>query len=438
MKTFRIFAAALMLTAASLPAFAQKWGNNPEDSVQCIMNTSVYSEMYKMKDYAGAYDAWRQVVNKCPQSSKNLYIRGVNIMYAKINAAKTEEERAALVNELMALYDTRIKYFGEVGDNLARKAHDLEQLKGVKAVEEYYPIYAEAVRQGGDKLDAEYAYLYFNAAVAYVKAGKSDATLVIDAYDKASDILDKAMRNEPEKAEKIGGYVTNVEVGFAPYASCDQLIGIYSKKFEDNANDVDLLKKITNIMRKKGCTDSELFFKASAKLHELEPSPNTAYLMAQMCYNKKQYGEAVKYASEAVQGLDEDDDKYKAYLLLGLSHDGQNAYGAARSDYYKAAEIRPNSGEPYLLIAQLYGSNARSVNDGMGGASAYWAAVDKAVRARNIDSSPANVEAANKIISSYSAHFPKQETAFMLDLIDGHSFVVPGWIGESTTIRTRK
>ena len=438
MKTFRIFAATLLLTAAALPAMSQKWGSTPEDSVKCIQNTSIYSEMYKMKDYVGAYDAWHQVVKTCPQSSKNLYIRGTNIMHAKIAAAKTAGERDTLIAELMALYDTRIQYFGEEGDNLGRKAHDLEVLKGIQAVGEYYPIYAEAVRLGGDKLDVEYAYLYFNAAVTYVQAGKSEPTLVVDAYDKASDILDKALRNEPDKAEKIAGYVNNVEAAFAPYASCDKLVSIYAKKFEETPEDVDLLKKITNIMRKKGCTEDELFFKASAKLHELEPSPNTAFLMAQMCYNKKQFAEAVKYANEAVQGLEQEDDKYKAYLLLGLSHDGQNAYSSARSAYYKAAEIRPNSGEPYLLIAQLYGSNARSVDDGMGGASAYWAAVDKAVRARNIDSSPANVEAANKLIGTYSAYFPKQETAFMLDLIDGHSFVVPGWIGESTTIRTRK
>ena len=37
----------------------------------------------------------------------------------------------------------------------------------------------------------------------------------------------------------------------------------------------------------------------------------------------------------------------------------------------------------------------------------------------------------------YSAAFPKKNDAFMLDLIDGHSYVVPGWIGKSTIIRTR-
>ena len=74
----------------------------------------------------------------------------------------------------------------------------------------------------------------------------------------------------------------------------------------------------------------------------------------------------------------------------------------------------------------------------MGGASAYWAAVDVARRSINVDSSPENVEAAQRLINSYSAGFPKQDKAFDLDLIDGNTFTVPGWIGVSTTVRTRK
>lgn len=438
MTKLKILTATIVLMAATLPANAQKWGSNPEDSVDCLANTSVYTDLYKNKDYAGAYTAWRQVVNKCPSSSKNLYIRGVTILKVKYNAAKTEADKNAIVKELMALYDTRIKYFGEAGDNLGRKALDLEQLKGKKAVAEYYPIYAEAIRQGGEQLDAAFVYKFFDATLTYVQAGQGDASLVIDAYDQVSDLLEKDEINNPDKAQEIDGYMASVEAGFSPYATCEQLVSIYTKKFDANPDDVELMKKITNIMRKKNCTDEPLFFKASEKLHALDPSPNTAFLMAQMCYNKKRFGDAAKYCNEAISGMTDAGDKYRAYILLGMSYDGQNSYSAARNAYRNAADIQPNNGEPYLMIAQLYGSNARSVDDGMGGSSAYWAAVDKCIKAKNVDGSAKTVEAANKLISIYSAHYPKQDKAFMLDLIDGHGFTVPGWIGEGTTVRTRK
>lgn len=438
MKTFRILTTTILMTVLSMPVFAQQWGSTPEDSVECRKNTSIYSLMYKNNDYVGAYDAWHKVVVTCPQSSKNLYIRGSNILKMKINAAKRATERDSLINELMALYDTRIKYFGEVGDNLSRKAMDLEQIKGSTAIAEYYPIYVEAMRQSGGKLEASYAYKYFVATVTYVQANLGEASLVIDAYDQVSTLLDNASRNNPANAEEIGQYMTNVEALFAPYASCDELVNIYSKKFDANPDDIDLLKKITGIMRKKGCTEQELFFKTSEQLHKLDPSPSTAFLMAQMCYNNKRYSDAVKYTEEAIKGLTDEEDRYRAYLLMGMAYDGQNSYSAARNAYRNATDIKPTSGEPYLMIAQLYGSNARSVDDGMGGASAYWAAVDKCVRAKSIDQSAKTVEVANRLINTYSAHFPKQDKAFMLDLIDGNSFTVPGWIGESTTIRTRK
>ena len=73
-----------------------------------------------------------------------------------------------------------------------------------------------------------------------------------------------------------------------------------------------------------------------------------------------------------------------------------------------------------------------------GGRSAYWAAVDAARKALSVDDSPENVEAANRLISTYSGHYPKQDEAFMLDLIDGNSYTVPGWIGVSTKSATRK
>ena len=183
---------------------------------------------------------------------------------------------------------------------------------------------------------------------------------------------------------------------------------------------------------------TDLFFQATEKLHSLEPSPNTAYLMGQMCYNKDKFSQAVDYLNEALKSAEDAEDIYKMNILLGLSYAGNNSYSAARNAYRRAADANPNKGEPYRLIAQLYAGSTRSIDDGLGGRTAYWAAVDMARRAINVDSSPENVEAAQRLINSYSGHFPKQDDAFMMDLIDGAGYTVKGWIGESTVVRTRK
>ena len=54
-----------------------------------------------------------------------------------------------------------------------------------------------------------------------------------------------------------------------------------------------------------------------------------------------------------------------------------------------------------------------------------------------MDPSEENVNLCNQLISRYSAHFPKQTDAFMAGLENGKTFRVPGWIGETTVVRTR-
>jgi len=439
MKTIKFLTLGLVMTMSVFSVSAQKWGNTPEDSVSCVTNTFLYREAFKNKQYVEAYEPWKECLDKCPGNNKNLYIRGVTILKSRFNATKDANERKAIVDELMKMYDLRIANFGEAAEVTARKAYDMEQLGGNARLKDYYELYDEAMRLGADKLELAFVERYFDATVKYVTSGFADTTVIIDNYDLVSDALDGLASSETDSAKRaeIYGVIAHIENRFSPFASCDELVKIYDRKFAATPDDVTLLKKITTILRKKKCMDTELFFAATEKLHSLEPTASTAYLMAQMCYQKKRYNDAAKYINDAIEGAD-DKDKYNMYILQGLCYANNNSYSAARNAYNKAADMEPSKGEPYRLISQLYASGARAVSDGMGGRSAYWAAVDAARKAISVDGSPENVEAANRLISSYSGHFPKQDEAFMLDLIDGNSFTVPGWIGVSTTIRTRK
>ena len=133
-----------------------------------------------------------------------------------------------------------------------------------------------------------------------------------------------------------------------------------------------------------------------------------------------------------------DKDKYMAYLYLGHAYTGAKSYSAARTAYNSAAEADRTKGEPYRMIAQLYAMSTSSASeDNVNGHSAYWAAVDKLQKSKSVDPSEENVEACNRMISTYSARFPKQTDAFMAGLENGNRFTVPGWIGESTVVRTR-
>ena len=452
MKTLRTLTIGALLAATALPAAAQleKWGcneealANPQPMMEAVSlyqeNVKQYKASKDQRYLQEAYPQWKTIVANCPKQSKNLYLNGANILKVMIANAKSDEEKKAYIDELMAMYDTRIAKYGEAAKYTAKKANELEEILKEDGLQQYYALYSEAVRIGGDDLEAAYLVKYMEATINYVRAGYAEPTLVVDNYDIASDLLeDELQRNAADsvKAATIRGYIAGVEAAFSPYASCDQLVEIYGKKFEADPENVDLLKKITGIMMRKRCTDQELFCKATENLYRLEPSPTTAMRMGQMCLAKGQYGKAAEYLNDAVKGV-ADKDKYMAYLYLGHAYNGSKSYVAARTAYNAAAAADVTKGEPYRMIAMLYGSSSGSAKeDNIGGRSVYWAAVDALNRSKSVDPSEENVEACNKLISSYAAHFPNQGDAFMAGLENGKSYTVPGWIGVTTTVRTR-
>jgi tetratricopeptide (TPR) repeat protein len=449
MKAIKKLTMGLFLTAMGGSAMAQlpNWGCSDEVQQQMLEPVSIYQENVKQykasKDsryLEEAYPFWQQIVANCPKQSKNLYNNGTNIMKVKIAKAKDDAEREALIDELLRMYDIRIANYGEAAKYTAKKALDLEEILKENGLDRYYPLYDQAVKMDGE-LEAAYLVKYMEATINYVRAGKAEPTLVVDNYDIASEKLEDELQkfvDDSVKSATIRGYIAGVEAAFSPYATCDQLVEIYSKKFEADPENVDLLKKITNIMSKKGCTDQPLFFSATENLYRLEPTPSTALNMGQMCLQKKQYSKAVEYLSDAVKGVETQKDKYKAYLYLGHAYNGNKSFSAARNAYNSAAEVDRTKGEPYRYIALLYASSSSSATeDNVNGRSVYWAAVDKLQRSKSVDPSEENVEACNKLIGQFSAHFPKQTDAFMAGLENGNRFTVPGWVGESTTVRTR-
>ena len=448
MKTIKTLTIGLFMAAMGSTAMAQypDWGCSEEVQQQMLEPVSLYqdaiAQFKSTKDsrwLEEAYPYWKQIVANCPKQSKNLYNNGANIMRVMIAKAKDQAERDAYVDELMHMYDVRIATYGEGPKWTAKKAMDLQEILKNDGLERYYTLYDQAVKMEGD-LEAGYLVKYMEATIDYVRSGKAEPTLVVDNYDIASEKLDAELEkniDDSVKAATIRGYIAGVEAAFSPYATCDQLVEIYGKKFEADPENIDLLKKITGILKKKRCIDQPLFFSATENLYRLEPNPATAMLMGQMCLSKKQYNDAISYLRDAAKELS-GKDKYMAYLYLGHCYNSTNSYSAARSAYLSAAEADRTKGEPYRYIAPLYAATASSASeDNMNGCSAYWAAVDKLQKSKSIDPSEENVQACNALIGRYSSHYPKTAQAFMLNLENGKSFRVPGWIGETTTVRTR-
>jgi tetratricopeptide (TPR) repeat protein len=429
--------------------FGQQSGGSKygQDSVKCIENNSLYYEFYKQwkasnfenASWKDAVAPWRWVYLNCPQSTINVFLHGESLMEAMVTNETDKNLKDKYIDTLMMVYDDRIKYYGKEGFVLGKKGVDLYKYRP-ENYEEVYAILGKSITLEGNASGGPALIYYFRAAEKLVKAEKAEKSILVDIYDKASDIIDFNLeecqaKNDTKNIANWENVKTNIELSFEPYATCEDLISIYTIKFNNTPNDIDLLKKITKILDKKNCTDSELFFKATENLHNLEPTANSAELMGKMYIKKEDYTKATTYLLQAIELFEDDNDRADVNYLLANVYFQVKQFSNARAQCYEVLKVRPNDGKAFILIGDLYASSAKDCGDNdLTNKVAYWAAVDKYYKAKSVD--PSVEELAVTKINTFSQYFPATQTIFFYDLNKGDSYTVGCWINETTTVRT--
>lgn len=430
-----------LFTVQSSPDDDPQFG---KDSVKCVENLSLYREFFKQWK-ASKYSSntiqdiippWRWVYNNCPKASKNTYIEGVTIVDYLMNSSKTADLKNKYFDTLMLLYDQRIKYFNQEGFVLGRKGMDILKYKP-DAIELAYPILKKAIDiDGGNADQAVFVYL-FETTIKMTVAEKLDKSVVVETYESKMPLIEGNISAFADKADKLKEWQNVKEIyetAFQPFATCEVLIPIFEKKWAEAPNDIDLLKKITSTLDKKRCTDSQLFFDATVKLNELEPSPVTSLYIAKVYLKNNEYQKAMPYLENASQ-IEDPDALADVFLLMATYYRENRNIVKAREYAQKSIQSKPSNGAPYILIGDLYASSASECGDNdLTKRVAYWAAVDMYIKAKQND--PTMAEDADKRISIYSRQFPTKETVFFYDLKNGESYNVGCWINVNTTVRT--
>lgn len=448
MKTRVLKFAAILITLLAINQFANAQENGTttgtakgpkygDDSVQCVTNISLYGEFFKQRNYDDAYLPWLYVFNHCPLASKNTFIRGITIVKNRYNQEKNKDIKLKIVDTIMMVYDKRIEYFGEEGFVLGRKGLDLYSIKKTAGALEVYEILKKSVEIDGNNSKADVLITLIQVAVEANKANQLEKSVILDIYDNISTIIDWNIRNNAKDTNYLPAR-TGVDLTAEPYLSCPDLISIYTPKFEQNKDDLVLLKKITKILDKKNCRDSELFYKATENLHKLEPTALSAYLMGKLAADRKEWSKCADYYKQAAELHTDSVDKYNAYFGLADAYKNLNQYSNARAAAYKAIENNPKDGKSYILIGDMYAASAASCGDNeVTNKAAYWAAVDKYYKARSVETNQAIIDLATARINAYSGYFPKSEDIFFHGYQVGGSYTVGCWINETTTIRGR-
>ena len=447
MNTKSLILASLGI-AMSVPTMAELGVNTPnskfgtgEDSVRCVSSVSLFQNFAKQKNYKDMHESWKTITTECPRATQRAYTDGAFMLKWEIENEKDINKKKALFEELMNLYDLRIKYFGNVKKYptyyiLGRKSFDYinyaPTLTNDATKQKAYGWLKEAIEKGGEKNEAQVFQQYFILSDGIYKANPTvNRDLYIADYMKIMPMMTAAAANDSTFDASIG--VVNRVFARSGAAECGTLDKAYASKIEANKNDKAFLNDVLKLYRIADCKESAVYFKGSAYLHAIEPTAASAAGMAAQAISKKDNSKAIQYLQEAIKLETSKSVKSDYYLNIANIYLSQKNYQACRSNAQSALAMDPTAGQAYIMIAYAYAYGYTSIDDDpVIQKTAFWAAVDKLEKAKAVDSSLASQ--ANSLIASYKKQFPDKSELFMRG-IKGGSYKVPGWIGETTTVR---
>ena len=395
MKLKNLLAIAFVATAA-VPAMAQYEGTqvydrigHGNDSTEVLNNLSMFSEYYKAKSWKEAYNSWKFVMDKAPLAQATLYTRGATVLEQLVYTSTDPAEKKKYLDELLGMYDTRIKYTKELnsfssaamqtnkGTNLCRKAY-------------FYANYGPSVYGNAYSLDK--AYDMFSEGIQLVN---EDPSITIEGFalDKYFDISYQKYLNDKvgfheqflkdyllskevceamlEKANQASDSVAaqqivsqydptlvRAEHKFAESkaADRDQLIAIFTPKVEQNKSNLSYLRSVIDILADNYCDDTDVYFKASKYAFDIEPSYNAAIGTAQWMQKQGKIGEATQYYDKAIELCDNDKQKGRIAMRVAQAL-AKNGSSSTESYLQKAATFDSSfSGRCNLIRAQIAAS----------------------------------------------------------------------------------
>lgn len=298
----------------------------------------------------------------------------------------------------------------------------------------------DIISQLGDKAKPNIFVFQLSTAIDLYKMGMLDPESVINIYETGVGCFNKMEAKNDVEKKNIEKNLADFESLFitSQVASCDNLITLFTPRFEANPDDIDLVKSIIRILSTTdGGMDTDLFLQAVTKLYNSEPSHESAYNLYKLHSSHNDIDSAIKYMEEAVAFEDSNDEQDGEYLyeLATLVYKYNMIPKAYTYAQQAAAKNQSVAGKCYMMMGMIWGTTICD-GDEINKRAPYWVAVDFMNKAKNADSSLASE--ANGYIKQYSVYFPQTSEAFMYDINDGDSYTVScGGLRAVTVVRTQ-
>jgi len=422
-------------------------------SPDCLKYMDFYSQNYKQKQYDDALPQWRLAYSLCPKNFRaNIYIHGSYLLNRQIGKVgkKDPAYREALIDSLLTLQDERLLNFptgkknGVVVDMkssiLNNKGQYIINFRSANTKYMYEQLGA-IIDQLGSETKGSIFVNYMQAAIEMYREGAIEVDDVMNAYTRSAELLAAAIPADDAEAQAIGEAKVTLESVFAEsnVASCDNLVAIFTPRFNDNPDDVALISNIVKLMSKAECFSSDLYLKAVTSMHKLDPSASSAYFLYRLHASRNNVGDAIKYMNEAIAKSAEAEPASETlaqyyYELANFAYKSN-----MKKDAYTAAQNAASldfgyAGKAYMIMGHIWAGTSYAGNE-ITRYAPNWAACDFYNKAKAAD--PSLADEANRQIAKNSYYAPLAD-AFMYDYRNGQSITITaGGITVTTTMRLK-
>ena len=418
------------------------------DQDEAETNYVLYRDNLGRGEWDKAYDYWKKVYAVAPAADgvrNTILADGITFYEYYMSQAAEEAEREKYFQKIFEMYDKINECYPEGGYVQGRKAFDyFYKYPHRTTKEEIFALFKESIAIDGDKTQyfvlnpftSLLVDLYAEGKVTEEEAKKWE----LFVRERLAKGLAKCKGEDCEAWKIIEEYVPVRLEAFERikgFYDCNYYIDKYYQDFLDAPEDCDVVRTVYSRLKFGGCDDNNEKFKELIRIGNTNcaPEPGPAEV-AYNCLRDADYQCAIDGFEKAANEETNIDKKAKYTLTIAKIYNAHlKSFSKARQYARKAADIKSNWGEPYILIGRLYASSGPLCGPGRGWDSqvVVWPAIDMWNKAKRID--PSAAAEANKWIGRYSKYMPSVEDGFQRGLKEGGSYRVPCWIQETTKIR---
>ena len=422
----------LLLSSGSL-ALAQAGWNWPQDIETAKEKNALYTDAVRSKQYSMAVEPHNGLLENCADLNESVYINGIKL-YKGLSAAEADAEKKSEYQSMtMKMYDDRIKYYGNEGKVLNRKAFDAYKFyKGDRAkYNELLELFNRTFELNGEKVLDNNLAAYMDVVRRYKSAnGEISDDKIFEIYEVISDIISKRIAKGGSKVDFFTRTQENVDkmLTMVVEVDCNFIEDSLVPKMRET-KDPKMAKKVFKLMLTGKCTDSNSFLEAAELVFESEPEYGLAKVIAIKYTSSGDTKNGNEWYDKAIELTEDNTDKAEIYMSKAQVYSNLGQKNNARRSARKALANDPSMKDAYTLIGNLYMTSYEECKQGVSRVDDRLVFIAAYNQYRKAGNNAAAIKAKEQ--------FPSASEIFEQNLNPGDSRTLGCWINETVVLDKR-